>query len=129
MTEKEVLLHLINQTGYVNEHFYLAVREEVAKNLREAGYVYDDDGVHKFTDNGKQVLNDFYYSNKERAIAILKRLGQIFSYEQLCNKLEFDEDNRAQYLLVRLKQDGIINISDLLILTIKLKYYLIKHPF
>jgi hypothetical protein len=111
MKQNEVLIHLIYQTGYVGKPFYLATREKLAKELRDEGFTPDDDGVQKFTDKGKQILNDFYFNNKERIITILRKLDTVFSYSEICNELEFDEDNRAHYLLVRLEQDAVLKIS------------------
>ncbi|MFD9363032.1 hypothetical protein ACFWAE_14420 [Priestia megaterium] len=115
MNDKEILIHLIRHTGFVEAPFYLANKPELAKSLQEAGYTYDDDGFQRFTEKGEKLLNDFYFGNKERTITTLKRLKNLhgnspYEYKLLCNELNFEDDSRAHYLLVRLEQEQIISV-------------------
>lgn len=111
LTEKEVLLYLINHTKYVAITFELAIKRDVAQYLIKEGY-FDDDIAIKFSEKAIRVLNSFYEENKERVIETLKRVKSPFTYKLICRELSLsDDDGRAEYLLKRLSEDGVISIS------------------
>ncbi|HDR7894837.1 TPA: hypothetical protein QCY27_001249 [Bacillus pacificus] len=117
MTENEILIHLIRQTGYLTKYYipylYLGRQPELAKKLRELNYTYDDDGNEEFTDKGKELLGSFYQDNEERIIEKLRsfksRYTGYFSFSYFCESLGYQSDCEVEYLLEKLKERKKLN--------------------
>ncbi|QDZ83523.1 hypothetical protein [Priestia megaterium] len=112
LNEKEILIHLVHHSRYVDKHFELAFKRDIAEFLIKEGY-FEDDIPHKFSDKANLVLNNFYEENKEDVTQVLKKVKSPFSYELICKELSLSSnDGRAEYLIKRLAEDNVIIISE-----------------